>query len=79
MNQNSVWQDFSKLSPEAQQEVIDFIAFLQTRNAPVLPRKKTKVSSLTKEAFIGIWQNREDLQDSTQWVRDSRQKEWGKP
>lgn len=79
MNQESVWRDFSKLPPEAQQEVIDFIAFLQARKFPVRPRKKTKVSSLAQEAFIGMWQNRNDLQDSTQWVRGLRGSEWGKP
>lgn len=79
MNQNSFLQDFSKLPPEAQKQVIDFIAFLQTRNLPAKPRKKVKASGLTQEAFIGMWQNREDLQDSTKWVRDSRKSEWGKP
>ena len=79
MNQNSVWQDFSKLPPEAQQEVIDFIAFLQTRNFPIRPRKKAKAPNLAQEAFIGMWQKREDLKDSTKWVRDVREREWGKP
>jgi hypothetical protein len=78
MNQKSAWQYFSKLPLEAQQQVIDFIAFLQTRHLPSRSRETTKVPRLSKEAFVGMWQNREDLQDSTKWMRNLREQEWGK-
>jgi len=77
MNQKTAWQHFSSLPPEAQQQVIDFIAFLQTRYTSSRPRKTTKPPKLAKEAFIGIWRNRADLQDSTAWVRKLREREWG--
>ena len=78
MNQKTAWQHFSELPPEAQQQVIDFIAFLQTRYLPARPRKTTKSPKLAKETFIGMWRNRADLQDSTKWVRNLREREWGK-
>ena len=31
---------------------------------------------LRNEPFIGMWKNREDMQDSSQWVRNTRQQEW---
>ncbi len=37
---------------------------------------KTTLSNLTDEPFIGMWQDREDMQDSSQWVRHLRQQEW---
>jgi len=40
-------------------------------------RWKTRGVRLTDEPFIGMWSSREDLQDSTAWVREVRQKEWG--
>lgn len=79
MNPKTAWQHFSELPIESQQQVIDFIAFLQTRSSPVRPRKTIKAPKLTTEAFIGIWQDRKDLQGSTRWVRNLREQEWSKP
>ena len=78
MNQKTAWQRFSDLPPEAQQQVLDFIAFLQMRYAPARPRKTVKPPKLAKEAFIGMCQKRADLQDSTKWVRNLREREWGR-
>ncbi|MCC7354602.1 MAG: DUF2281 domain-containing protein, partial [Anaerolineae bacterium] len=60
MNQNAVWQSFSELPPEAQQQVIDFIAFLQTRYASARPAKGARRTELAQEAFIGMWRDRVD-------------------
>jgi hypothetical protein len=79
MNQKAIWEGFSTLPPEAQQQVVDFIAFLQTRYAAPRPRKALKSAPLKQEDFIGMWRQREDLQDSTAWVRQTRATEWGKP
>jgi hypothetical protein len=76
MNPKTAWQRFADLPPEAQQEVVDFIAFLQTRYAPSPTRKRARPPKLSKEAFIGMWRNRKDLQDSRAWVRNLREHEW---
>jgi hypothetical protein len=78
MKQKTTWQSFYDLSPEAQKQVIDFIAFLQTRRSTVRTRKASPTSRLAKEAFIGMWRKRVDLQDSTAWVKQIRKAEWGK-
>jgi hypothetical protein len=81
MNQQTakVWQQFDELPPEAQQAVIDFIAFLRTRYAPSRLRRAVQQSKLADEPFIGMWRDREDLQDSTAWVRSVREHEWMRP
>jgi hypothetical protein len=77
MNQEKIWREFAALPPEAQQLVVDFIAFLRTRYKQTRPSKKVKpASNLTDEAFIGIWRDRTDMQDSSAWVRNVREHEW---
>lgn len=78
MKHKTVWQQFAALPSEVQQQVVDFIAFLRSRHVPSRPRKTTKKTKLVEEAFIGMWRNREDLQDSSAWVRNLRDREWGK-
>jgi hypothetical protein len=31
---------------------------------------------LDNEPFVGMWKDREDMADSTQWIRSRRQQEW---
>lgn len=33
-------------------------------------------SNLEDEPFVGMWKDREDMEDSSQWVRQTRQQEW---
>ena len=74
---NILTKEMASLPMEAQKQVIDFIAFLKTRypTAQVVP--KTKRVRLSDEPFIGMWQGREDMRDSTAWVRSLRRREWG--
>jgi len=66
------------LPPDAQREAIDFIDFLKGRY--VKNNKDQQESPLAipieKEAFVGIWKNREDLQDSSAWVKQIRESDW---
>ncbi len=77
MEQNNVLSTFDSLPPEAQRQVVDFIAFLQTRYRPTAKEKTRSKSRLSDEKYIGIWRNREDLRDSSAWVRNNRATEWG--
>ena len=67
---------FHALPPEAQRQVLDFLASLEQRYRPASPRPKTK--PLRAYAFVGLWRGREDLSDSARWVRRLRHQEWGK-
>jgi uncharacterized protein YfbU (UPF0304 family) len=76
MTNEEIIREFSSLPSEARREVIDFISFLKSRY-----RKNDKTKSvleLSNEKFVGMWEDREDLQDSSRFVRDLRRSEWTK-
>jgi hypothetical protein len=68
--------DISSLPPEAQKQIQDFVANVKARYTSA-SKLKTRRGLLTDEPFIGMWRGRDDLQDSTAWVREVRRQEWG--
>ncbi len=76
MEQEKILDDISNLPPEALQLVADFIAFLRTRYKRPDAEKQTKQISLVNEPFIGIWKDREDMNNSGKWLRNVREAEW---
>ena len=76
MEQDKIINELTNLPPEAQRQVFDFIAFLKTRYKPASVRK-SKVADWSKEPFVGIWKDREDMNDSESWVRQTRRTQWG--
>ncbi len=78
MRPESVWNDFVALPAEAQRQAADFIAFLRQRYPVLDAGRRAEPSDLSSEPFISMWQDREDVQDSTAWVRSVRQQEWTK-
>ncbi|HEY6330199.1 MAG TPA: hypothetical protein VI756_12745 [Blastocatellia bacterium] len=69
---------FESLPPEGQERVIDFIERLgQLYRQPQDTGGGAGRNS--PEGFIGMWSDREDLADSSAWVRSSRKREWVKP
>lgn len=77
MAQYTISDQFNTLPPTAQRQVVDFIAFLQTRYRSATGVTVEQNASLADEDFIGMWRDREDMQDSTDWVRKNRVAEWG--
>jgi hypothetical protein len=77
MEQEKIFDDISNLPPEAQRQVVDFIAFLRTRYKRSEQEKQTKRINLVNEPFIGIWKDRKDLNNSSKWLRNIRKTEWG--
>lgn len=79
MNREQVLREFDALSPEAQEQVADFIAFLHSRTSQRVTAGQTEIEDLLSEPFVGMWQDRADLVDSTAWVRGVREREWTRP
>ncbi len=77
MEQEKIFNDIVNLPPEAQRQIIDFIAFLRTRYKHTLYSKESKRKNLKNESFIGIWKDREGMKNSHTWVRNVRESEWG--
>jgi hypothetical protein len=72
MNTAQLLNDIEQLPSEAQHQIEDFIAFIKTRY------QSTTKTKLSEEEFVGMWSNRPEMQDSTQWVKNTRQSEWSK-
>jgi hypothetical protein len=78
MDQEGLWRELKALPPEAQREVMDFIAFLRRRYHPSSVTHKSRNIKLAAEPFLGMWHNRQDMADSNRWVRNTREREWEK-
>ncbi len=85
MTHQELFNEFLSLPAEAQRQVIDFIAFLRQKYAIVEPASKSPDIDLINDSFIGMWsvgvarrRHRQDLADSTAWVRGVRENEWSK-
>lgn len=78
METEKIINDITNLPPQAQRQVADFIAFLRTRfKSP--DNQPFGQSNLANEPFIGMWKDRQDMQDSRAWIRGIRKSEWREP
>ena len=76
MQYSTFWSKYNQLPLNAKKEVIDFIDFLQSRyQLPKVP-KQSKKNELSEEKFVGVWKDRKDMEESGDWVRDLRKREW---
>jgi hypothetical protein len=76
MESGNLFRDIGSLPPEAQRQVADFVAFLKTRYPTAGKTRKGKRTKLADEPFIGMWRDRDDMKDSSDWVRRLREREW---
>jgi hypothetical protein len=76
MEAANIAREIESLPPEAQKQIMDFVAFLKARYPTEPYVRKTRRVRLADEPFIGMWRNREDMQDSTAWVQSLRRREW---
>lgn len=77
MTNEEILREINSLPIEAQRQIEDFVAFLRQRYKSA-SFAETSTTDLTAEEFIGMWRDREDLRDSTAWVRNVRQSHWSK-
>lgn len=77
MTQQNLLDEFSSLPVDAQRQVADFVSFLRQKYQPENPIHGTD-TEIRDDKFIGMWSDREDLADSTEWVRGLREKEWSR-
>jgi hypothetical protein len=76
MSKKSVLDILDQLPPSARKEAEDFVRFLHDQYVTSTPKKSTD-TSITESPFVGMWKDREDLKDSTAWVREQRKSQWG--
>ena len=64
-------KDIELLPLDGQKQVVDFVNYIKTRyNNKTLRNQRS--FELSKDPFIGMWQDRNDMADSTEWVRKIR-------
>ncbi len=76
MTSEEIIKEFNALPLEARKEVEDFVAFLRQRYSKKI--EQTSNGDWSDEGFVGMWKDREDLQDGAVWVRELRESEWTK-
>jgi hypothetical protein len=74
--QQELLKTFASLPPEAQRQALNFIAFLQQTYVPEIAKPQKTEIDWINDPFIGMWQERQDMDDSTTWVRNIRESEW---
>lgn len=77
MSEKELIKRIKQLPSEAQQEAANFVEFL-TKKYIQKPEEtgSPKQKSILQNPFRGIWKDRDDLKDSTKWVRELRKSRW---
>ena len=79
MSEKELIKRIKKLPSESQQEAADFVEYLSQKyiQQPI-DSNSTRKKSILESSFRGMWKDREDMQDSTKWVRELRKSRWAK-
>jgi hypothetical protein len=76
MSEEELIMQYKKLPPEARQEAADFVTFLTEKYIFQEEKRSATKKSILDSSFRGIWKNRGDMKDSTEWVRKVRKSRW---
>lgn len=68
MTNEEILREINSLPADAQRQIEDFFTFLRQRYKNSSPYETATNSNLATEEFIGMWRDREDLQDRTAWL-----------
>jgi hypothetical protein len=76
MAKKELIKQIEQLPPEAQREAADFVDFLSKKY--LQKDNSSSEQSILDSPFRGMWKDREDMKDSTQWVRNIRKSRFAK-
>jgi hypothetical protein len=76
MNLQAIFNDIKTLPPDKQEEVADFITFLKIRLGIRKGNTSTESIPANTDSFFGMWADREEMSDSSSWVKELRTREW---
>ncbi len=82
--------DFLALPPDAQYAAAQFIAFLRRQSKPApandhapqppsSPKRRKSRIPLSQEPIVGMWRDRPEMEDSVEYVRQMRKREFRDP
>ncbi len=75
MEELTLANKIKKLPPEAKKQVQDFVDFIYIKyftDTSKLPESGV----IADDPFFGIWKDRPEMSDSSQWVREVRKSQW---
>lgn len=75
MTNEELLNKIASLPADAKRKVEKYLIYLQ--QIRVSPKSKNSVD-LEKEEFFGMWRDRDEMRDSTSWVRNLRETHWSK-
>ncbi|MBK8989055.1 MAG: hypothetical protein IPM39_23795 [Chloroflexi bacterium] len=70
IRKKQILEALENLNESRWEEVLDFIGYLQTR--PITSTLPVLADDLLHSELIGVWEEREDIQDSLTFARDLR-------
>jgi hypothetical protein len=76
MAKKELINQIQQLPPEAQQEAADFVDFLSKKY--LQKDNSSSKKSILNSPFRGMWKDRQDMKDSTKWVRNIRKSRFAK-
>lgn len=81
MTEAQIARQVAALPQDAQRLVLDMIAALQPKTAPVKAARaapKSRRTALKQERFVGMWRGRAEMSDAAAWVQSVREREWSR-
>jgi hypothetical protein len=78
MDADQLWEEYSALSFEAQQQLIAFLAHLRAKQTAQAQPGAQHGIDLSEEPAIGMWRDHDDMADGAPWIRDLRDREWSR-
>jgi hypothetical protein len=75
MTNEEILREIGSLPPEGQRRVENLLAYLRKKYSDSV--SSSFATPLQSENFIGMWKDRDDMADSSTWVRGLRESEWG--
>ncbi|MDX2043546.1 MAG: hypothetical protein SF097_20180 [Acidobacteriota bacterium] len=76
MTNEEMLREINSLPPEGQRLIEGVLASLRQLYARS-PSASQSAADIRSESFIGMWRDRDDMGDSSEWVRKLREAEWG--
>ena len=77
MTREQLWKRYSSLPIAVRRGVAQMISILaDATNGGAKSLQPQRRKSLSEEPAVGMWQDRNDMEDSVEWVRKLRRREW---
>ncbi|TNE73102.1 hypothetical protein EP331_05385 [bacterium] len=77
MSEITLSKKIKQLPPKARKQAIEFVDYLYMQSQAEF--NKTSENVVREDSFyFGMWKDREDLKESSEWVQKNRTSEWEK-